>query len=174
MFFNFINRDSDGAIVRPLPRIKRLISEATCLPHIVQVNRWGVIYFELYLLLPPSFSLSVPLSLYVPLSPFPSLFLPKTIYHVSPCHWYRLMMYGFMFNNSHSVGAMLPYTYCLSHLSCCCCLLTPMTLASGGSPMFPLVVHQPASPSIWPAVQSLRRGLSTNPGVTMWCVCGCS
>ena len=43
-----------------------------------------------------------------------------------------------------------------------------------GSPRFPLVVHQPASPSIWPAVQSLRRGLSTNPGVTMWCVCGCS
>ena len=37
-----------------------------------------------------------------------------------------------------------------------------MTLASGGSPMFPLVVHQPASPSIWRAVQSLRRGLSTN------------
>ena len=27
-----------------------------------------------------------------------------------------------------------------------------------GSPMLPLVVHQPASPSIWPAVQSLRRG----------------
>ena len=27
---------------------------------------------------------------------------------------------------------------------------------------------------IWPAVQSLRRGLSTNPGATMWCVCGCS
>ena len=49
-----------------------------------------------------------------------------------------------------------------------------MALASGGSPMFPLVVHQPASPSIWPAVQSLRRGLSTNPGATMWCVCGCS
>ena len=53
-----------------------------------------------------------------------------------------------------------------------CCLPTPMTLASGGSPMFPLVVHQPASPSIWPAVQSLRRGLSTNPGgdnvVRMW------
>ena len=57
---------------------------------------------------------------------------------------------------------------------CCCCLPTPMTLASGDSPMFPLVVHQPASPSIWPAVQSLRRGLSTNPGATMWCVCGCS
>ena len=58
--------------------------------------------------------------------------------------------------------------------STCCCLPTPMTFASGGSPMFPLVVHQPASPSIWPAVQSLRRGLSTNPGATMWCVCGCS
>ena len=57
---------------------------------------------------------------------------------------------------------------------CCCCLPTPMTLVSGGSPMFPLVVHQAASPSIWPAVQSLRRGLSTNPGATMWCVCGCS
>ena len=50
----------------------------------------------------------------------------------------------------------------------CCCLLTPMTLASGGSPMFPIVVHQAVSPSIWSAVQSLRRGLSTNPGVTMW------
>ena len=56
----------------------------------------------------------------------------------------------------------------------CCCLPTPMTLALGGSPMFPLVVHQPASPSIMPAVQSLRWGLSTNPGATMWCVCGCS
>ena len=30
----------------------------------------------------------------------------------------------------------------------CCCLPTPMALASGRSPMFPLVVHQPASPSI--------------------------
>ena len=58
--------------------------------------------------------------------------------------------------------------------TCCCWLPTPMTLAKWGSPLFPLVVHQPASPSIWPAVQSLRRGLSTNPGVTMWCVCGCS
>ena len=58
--------------------------------------------------------------------------------------------------------------------SLCCCLPTPMTLANGGSPMFPLAVHQPASPSIWPAVQSLRRGVSTNPGTTMWCVCGCS
>ena len=60
------------------------------------------------------------------------------------------------------------------HRRCCCCLPTPMTIASGGSPMFPLVVHQPAFPSIWPAMQSLRRGLSSNPGVTMGCVCGCS
>ena len=57
---------------------------------------------------------------------------------------------------------------------CCCCLPTPMTFASGETPMFPLVVHQPASPSIWPAVQSLRRALSINPEVTIWCVCGCS
>ena len=67
------------------------------------------------------------------------------------------------------------FMLCIEEGYCyCCCLPTPMTLASGGSPMFPLVVHQPASPSIWPAVQSLRRGLSTNPGATMWCVCGCS
>ena len=33
-----------------------------------------------------------------------------------------------------------------------------MTLASGGSPMFPLLVHQPASPSIWPAVQVTPAG----------------
>lgn len=31
------NRDSDGAIVRPLPRAKRMLSEATCLPHLVQL-----------------------------------------------------------------------------------------------------------------------------------------
>ena len=60
---------------------------------------------------------------------------------------------------------LLPSTLYLIHFfTQCCCLPTPMTLASGGSPMFPLVVHQPASPSIWPAVQSLRRGLSRNPG----------
>ena len=70
----------------------------------------------------------------------------------------------------HTEAGMLKVKH--SELLCCCCLPTPMTLASWGSPMFPLVVHQPASPSIWPAVQSLRRGLSTNPGATMWCVCG--
>lgn len=36
LFFVYY-RDTDGAIVRPLPRIKRALSEATCLPHIVQV-----------------------------------------------------------------------------------------------------------------------------------------
>jgi len=30
-------RDIDGAIVRPLPRIKRVLSDSICLPHIVQV-----------------------------------------------------------------------------------------------------------------------------------------
>ena len=44
-----------------------------------------------------------------------------------------------------------------------------MSLASGGSPTFPLVVHQPASPSIWPEVPSLWRSLFIDPGVTMWC-----
>ena len=67
------------------------------------------------------------------------------------------------------------YESCVS-IKCicsCCCLPTPMTLASGGggNPIFPLVVHQPTSPSTWPAVQSFRLGLSTNPVVTMWCVC---
>ena len=42
------------------------------------------------------------------------------------------------------------------------------------SPIIPLLVHQPAYLPIWPAAPSLQRGLSTNPGVTMWCVCGCS
>lgn len=37
LFFFFVCRDFDGAIVRPLPRAKRMLSEATCLPHIVQV-----------------------------------------------------------------------------------------------------------------------------------------
>ena len=59
-------------------------------------------------------------------------------------------------------------------MTLCCCVPTLMTLPSEGSPSFPLVVHQPASPSIWPAVYPLRRGLSPYAGVTMWCVCGCS
>ena len=53
---------------------------------------------------------------------------------------------------------------------CCCCLPTPLTLVSA----IPLEVHQPPSPSIWPEVPSPRRGLSTNPEVTTWCVCWCS
>ena len=69
---------------------------------------------------------------------------------------------------------LLPSTLNFIFTHCCCCLPTPMTLASGGSSMFLLVAHQPVSPSILPAVHSLRWGLSTNPRVTMWCVCGCS
>ena len=49
---------------------------------------------------------------------------------------------------------------------------TPMTLASGGSPMFLLLVHQPTYLSIWPSSPSFQRGLSTNPEgdsvVRMW------
>ena len=56
---------------------------------------------------------------------------------------------------------------------CCCCLPTPLTLVRGGG-VIPLLVHQPAYLSIWPAAPSLQRGPSTNPGVTVRCVCGCS
>ena len=31
------SRDAEGAIIRPLPKIKRLLTESTCLPHIVQL-----------------------------------------------------------------------------------------------------------------------------------------
>ena len=34
------------------------------------------------------------------------------------------------------------------------------------------MVHQPAYLSIWSAALSLQLGLSTNPGVTVWCVLG--
>ena len=54
------------------------------------------------------------------------------------------------------------------------CLPTPLTPVCGGSPSIPLLVHLPAYYSIWPATSPLQRGLSTNPGVTVWCVCGCS
>ena len=30
-------RDADGALIRPLPKAKRLLSDSTCLPHLVQV-----------------------------------------------------------------------------------------------------------------------------------------
>uniref|UniRef100_W5N2E9 DnaJ heat shock protein family (Hsp40) member C13 n=1 Tax=Lepisosteus oculatus TaxID=7918 RepID=W5N2E9_LEPOC len=33
----FPSRDQDNAIIRPLPRIKRLLTDSTCLPHIVQL-----------------------------------------------------------------------------------------------------------------------------------------
>ena len=51
----------------------------------------------------------------------------------------------------------------------CCCLPTPMTLASGGSPMFPLVVHQPvhlASSAVTPA-GSVHKSRGDNV-VRMW------
>ena len=58
--------------------------------------------------------------------------------------------------------------------TCTSYLPTPLTLVCGGSSIIQLLVHQPAYLSVWPAAPSIRRGLSTNPEVTMWCVCGCS
>ena len=57
----------------------------------------------------------------------------------------------------------------LEPVSCCCCLPTPMTLASEGSPMFPLVVHQPAylaSSAVTPA-GSVHKSRGDNV-VRMW------
>ena len=42
----------------------------------------------------------------------------------------------------------------------CCCL--PMTLASGGTPMFPLVVHQPASLASSAVTRSVHKSRSDN------------
>ncbi|XP_067003788.2 dnaJ homolog subfamily C member 13 [Anabrus simplex] len=33
----FPSRDADDAVIRPLPRVKRLLSESVCLPHVVQL-----------------------------------------------------------------------------------------------------------------------------------------
>ena len=108
-------------------------------------------------------------------------FVVVTLSDSVDCRYKRSMFNGYVNKFISKFGHLQPKvllnlfnTYCCPFYGSCCCLPTPMTLASGGSPMFPLVIHQPASPSIWPAVQSLRRGLSSNPGATMWCVCGCS
>lgn len=37
LFIYFVLRDQDNAIIRPLPKIKRMITDNACLPHIVQV-----------------------------------------------------------------------------------------------------------------------------------------
>ena len=47
-------------------------------------------------------------------------------------------------------------------------------LWGGGCPFIPLLVHQPVYLTIWPAAPLLQRGLSTNPWVTVWCLCGCN
>ena len=39
------------------------------------------------------------------------------------------------------------------------CLPTPLIVVCGGSPIIPLLVHQPAYLSIWPAAPSLQRGV---------------
>lgn len=39
MYFDYVLlRDQDNSIIRPLPKIKRMISDNACLPHIVQVS----------------------------------------------------------------------------------------------------------------------------------------
>ena len=55
-------------------------------------------------------------------------------------------------NSDHiTINANTPTRVPNTILQCCCCQPTPITLASGRSPIFPLVLHQPA-------VHSLRRG----------------
>ena len=51
----------------------------------------------------------------------------------------------------------------------CCCLPTPLILVCGGSPTIPLLVHQPAYLSIWPAAPSHQQGMSANSWVTVRC-----
>ena len=53
-------------------------------------------------------------------------------------------------------------------------LPTPLTLVCGGNPIIPILVPQPTYHSIWSAAPSFHRGLSTNPGVTVWRICGSS
>ena len=48
----------------------------------------------------------------------------------------------------------------------CCCLPTPLTLVCGVSPIIPLLVQQPAYPSITPA-RSVHKSRGDN-GVCMW------
>ena len=58
-----------------------------------------------------------------------------------------------------------------------CCVVSAHSLDPflwGGSPIIPLLDHQSAYLSIWPATPSLQRGLSKNPGVPVWCVFGFS
>lgn len=45
VFIYFSLRDQDNAIIRPLPKIKRMISDNACLPHIVQVFAHLNLYF---------------------------------------------------------------------------------------------------------------------------------
>ena len=54
---------------------------------------------------------------------------------------------------------------CASCGSSQCCVLHDLQFVNAG---------RGAYTSIWPATPSLQRGMSTNPGVTVWWVCGCS
>ena len=88
-----------------------------------------------------------------------------------------LMTYHFITQFYCSGYACSPSELLSTIDTCCCCLPTPMNLASGESLMFPLVVHQPASPSICPDVMCLCRGCD---GCCVFCLycevwsCRCS
>ena len=58
-----------------------------------------------------------------------------------------------------------------TRFSVCCCLPTPMTLASEG---VRCSRFWSTSQRIYPSAPSFQQGLSTNPDATVWCVCGCS
>ena len=55
-------------------------------------------------------------------------------------------------------------------ITCCCCLPTPLALASGGGPIFLLVVHLSASPSIWPVRSAHKSSAYVGTDEEMMCV----
>ena len=67
-----------------------------------------------------------------------------------------------------TTSRLYPFITFLPHffLSWTCCLPTPLTLVCGGSPIIPLLVYQPAYPSIW-AAGSVHKSRGDNV-VRMW------
>ena len=72
------------------------------------------------------------------------------------------MLVNVLFTSYMSVGGYIA-------VRACCCLTTPMTLASG--PIFQLVVHQPASPG--PVHKSRGDNVVGAVEEMMCVVCGC-
>ena len=59
-------------------------------------------------------------------------------------------------------------------MKCLYCSVYPLPWPVFVSPIIPPLVHQLVYVSIWQAAPSLQRVLSTNPEVTVWCICGYS